>query len=329
VFKIQQAEYTSEDIDWQSIDFSDNQPTIDLIEGRLGLLAILDEESRLAAGTDTSLIEKLNWQLLGQSQGTAPKAAHGGLFRSTPDTFTIAHYAHDVEYTVDGFLEKNRGTVPDEHMDLILASTNAFLREVVEASAVGKSQHVQAPHTGAPRPTTPTARTPIVHGTPGSVDVRGHVRKLTNAAPAVVPTKGVNTSRKPTQCSIFKTSLKTLMDTLAQTDIHYIRCIKPNDQKQPWGMDRSLVLSQLRACGVLETVRISCSGYPSRWTYEEFARRWGLGYASQSAGLTPSTQILCSVASEPTRGPQVTRRKGRVSVDSEAVRPGFHQVSPR
>ncbi|KAI0034460.1 P-loop containing nucleoside triphosphate hydrolase protein [Vararia minispora EC-137] len=259
VFKIQQAEYASEDIDWHTIDFSDNQPTIDLIEGRLGLLAILDEESRLAAGTDGSFVEKLNWQLLGQGQSQTPKPTHGGLFRSTSDTFTIAHYAHSVEYTVDGFLEKNRGTVPDEHMDLILGSTNVFLREVVETSAAGKSyQH--------------------------------HTNKSGSSHPAVT------TSRKPTQCSIFKTSLKTLMDTLAQTDIHYIRCIKPNDEKRSWALDRALVLNQLRACGVLETVRISCSGYPSRWTYEEFAircafpfvRRRGYSCLNSSRTDTPS-----------------------------------------
>lgn len=35
-----------------------------------------------------------------------------------------------------------------------------------------------------------------------------------------------------------------------------------------------MVLSQLQACGVLETVKISCAGYPTRWTYEEFASRY-------------------------------------------------------
>ena len=64
------------------------------------------------------------------------------------------------------------------------------------------------------------------------------------------------------------------MDTLAQTDIHYIRCMKPNEGKQPWVLERGLVLDQLRACGVLETVRISTSGYPSRWSYDEFAHRY-------------------------------------------------------
>ena len=41
------------------IDFADNQPCIDVIENRLGILSLLDEESRLPAGNDESWIEKM------------------------------------------------------------------------------------------------------------------------------------------------------------------------------------------------------------------------------------------------------------------------------
>lgn len=81
-------------------------------------------------------------------------------------------------------------------------------------------------------------------------------------------------SRKPTLGSIFKHSLIDLMDTIGKTNVHYIRCIKPNEAKVAWEFEAPMVLSQLRACGVLETIRISCLGYPSRWTFEEFADRY-------------------------------------------------------
>lgn len=35
-------------------------------------------------------------------------------------------------------------------------------------------------------------------------------------------------------------------------------------------------MQQLRACGVLETVRISAAGFPSRWTFEDFYERYRL-----------------------------------------------------
>lgn len=44
VFKLEQEEYMKEDIPWTLIDFYDNQPLIDLIEAKMGILDLLDEE---------------------------------------------------------------------------------------------------------------------------------------------------------------------------------------------------------------------------------------------------------------------------------------------
>ena len=54
------------------------------------------------------------------------------------------------------------------------------------------------------------------------------------------------------------------MDTLFSTTPHYIRCIKPNDEKLAFTFEPKRAIQQLRACGVLETIRISAAGYPSR-----------------------------------------------------------------
>lgn len=48
VFKLEQEEYLKEDIEWKFIDFYDNQPCIDLIETKLGILDLLDEECRVS-----------------------------------------------------------------------------------------------------------------------------------------------------------------------------------------------------------------------------------------------------------------------------------------
>ena len=55
-----------------------------------------------------------------------------------------------------------------------------------------------------------------------------------------------------------------LMDTLNSTSPHYVRCIKSNDGKEAFQLDLHRCVQQLRACGVLETIRISAAGYPSR-----------------------------------------------------------------
>ena len=80
------------------------------------------------------------------------------------------------------------------------------------------------------------------------------------------------------------------METINSTNVHYIRCIKPNEAKVAWQFEPQMVLSQLRACGVLETIRISCAGYPSRLTFDELVQRFILN--AQLAYLFYYTTLL-------------------------------------
>jgi len=63
------------------------------------------------------------------------------------------------------------------------------------------------------------------------------------------------------------------MHQLENTTPHFIRCIKPNTKQLPGIYDQDLVLQQLKCCGVLEVVRISRAGYPTRMTHQEFSKR--------------------------------------------------------
>ena len=74
------------------------------------------------------------------------------------------------------------------------------------------------------------------------------------------------TKRPLTAGTIFKNSMNALMKTLASKEPFYVRCIKPNDSKVAFEFDPKRAVQQLRACGVLETVRISAAGYPSRYS---------------------------------------------------------------
>ncbi|XP_042384069.1 protein OPAQUE1-like [Zingiber officinale] len=74
----------------------------------------------------------------------------------------------------------------------------------------------------------------------------------------------------------FKQQLQALMETLSLTEPHYIRCIKPNSLNRPQKFENQSVLHQLRCGGVLEAVRISLAGYPTRRFYSEFIDRFGI-----------------------------------------------------
>lgn len=265
VFKLEQEEYMREQIEWKFIKFYDNQPCIDLIEGKLGVLSLLDEESRLPMGSDEQFVTKLHHNFAGDKQPFYKKPRFG------KSAFTICHYALDVTYESDGFIEKNRDTVPDEHLDVLRQSHNPFLIEVLEVSTAAREQESAG----------------VVNQKSGAIISSG---KRVGAV-----------NRKPTLGGIFKSSLIELMHTINSTDVHYIRCIKPNEEKEAWKFHNKNVVNQLRACGVLETVRISCAGYPTRWTYEEFALRYYM--LVHSTKWTPEIRKMAQVILNGVLGP--------------------------
>ena len=182
-------------------------------------------------GTDESWVTKLNQHFAVPKHEKFYKKPRFG-----KSSFTICHYALDVTYDSEGFIEKNQDTVPEEQLDVLLGTSNAFLKDILRSSST-----VQA-----------------------------------KVSSENAPKRLALSNKKPTLGFIFKSSLISLMDTINSTNVHYIRCIKPNEAKTPWDFNPQMVLSQLRACGVLETIKISCAGFPTRWTFNEFASRYYL-----------------------------------------------------
>ena len=243
VFKLEQEEYIRENIEWSFIEFNDNQPCIDLIENKLGILSLLDEESRLPAGSDESWTAKL--------YQTFTKPPSNQVFskpRFGTTKFVVSHYADDITYDVEGFIEKNKDTVSEGHLEVLKATTNPTLKQILDNFIKGEEALEQAKK------------------------MEEEEQAASLKAPVLIKRKTIQ--RKPTLGSIFRDSLTELMNTIKSTNVHYIRCIKPNSEKASWTFDNLMVLSQLRACGVLETIRISCAGFPSRWTFDEFVQRY-------------------------------------------------------
>lgn len=66
------------------------------------------------------------------------------------------------------------------------------------------------------------------------------------------------------------------MDLLSKMVVgqpHFVRCIKPNDERKALQFSRDRVLAQLRATGILETVSIRRQGYSHRILFEDFVKR--------------------------------------------------------
>ncbi|KAM8894200.1 unconventional myosin-Va isoform 4-T4 [Spinachia spinachia] len=257
VFKLEQEEYMKEQIPWTLIDFYDNQPCINLIEAKMGILDLLDEECKMPKGSDDSWAQKLyNTHLKTCSLFEKPRMSNRA--------FIIQHFADKVEYQCEGFLEKNKDTVNEEQINVLKASKFPLLVELFHDGEKAISPTGQVPGTG------------------------GRTRL------SIKPEKGREKSSKEHKKTVgcqFRNSLQMLMETLNATTPHYVRCIKPNDFKLSFSFDPKRAVQQLRACGVLETIRISAAGFPSRWTYQEFFSRYRV--LMKQKDVLPDKRLTC------------------------------------
>uniref|UniRef100_A0A0E0GS17 Myosin motor domain-containing protein n=1 Tax=Oryza nivara TaxID=4536 RepID=A0A0E0GS17_ORYNI len=216
VFKMEQEEYTREEINWSYIEFVDNQDVLDLIEKKGGLIALLDEACMFPRSTHETFAQKLYTTFKNNKRFAKPKLSR--------TDFTIVHYAGDVTYQADFFLDKNKDYVVAEHQDLLNASSCPFVAALFPA----------------------------------------------------LPEETAKSSKFSSIGSRFKLQLQSLMETLSSTEPHYIRCVKPNNLLKPAIFENTNVIQQLRCGGVLEAIRISCAGYPTRKTFYEFVNRFGV-----------------------------------------------------
>ncbi|KAH1016368.1 hypothetical protein HUJ04_007601 [Dendroctonus ponderosae] len=96
-----------------------------------------------------------------------------------------------------------------------------------------------------------------------------------------------------TVSSAYKEQLNNLMSTLRATQPHFVRCIIPNELKQPGLIDSHLVMHQLTCNGVLEGIRICRKGFPNRMVYPDFKLRYMI--------LAPATMAAEKEAKEAAR----------------------------
>ncbi|KAK8664401.1 hypothetical protein V6N13_084193 [Hibiscus sabdariffa] len=217
VFKMEQEEYTKEEINWSYIEFVDNQDVLDLIEKKPGgIISLLDEACMFPKSTHETFAQKLYQTFKNNKRFIKPKLSR--------TDFTISHYAGEVNYQANQFLDKNKDYVVAEHQALLTASACSFVRSLFPP----------------------------------------------------LPEESSKSSKFSSIGSRFKLQLQSLMETLSATEPHYIRCVKPNNVLKPAIFENSNVIQQLRCGGVLEAIRISCAGYPTRRTFYDFLNRFGL-----------------------------------------------------
>uniref|UniRef100_A0A8D0BZW2 Myosin X n=1 Tax=Salvator merianae TaxID=96440 RepID=A0A8D0BZW2_SALMN len=132
IFSLEQLEYSREGLRWEDIDWTDNGECLDLIEKKLGLLALINEESHFPQATDSTLLAKLHTQHSNNPFYVKPRVA--------VHNFGVKHYAGEVQYDVRGIIEKNRDTFRDDLLNLLRESSLDFIYDLFEHVSSRSSQ---------------------------------------------------------------------------------------------------------------------------------------------------------------------------------------------
>ena len=150
IFRSVQAEYEAEGIELAEIWYDDNTDVLDLIEGRSGLLALLNEECVRPKGNDFDYAQKAL-----QQNKNSPCLITNKLDRTS---FGIHHYAGKVMYDCEGFVSSNQETLPTDLEELCAKSNNPLV------SATAAPAAAPASRSGGPRRQKSNLVAPTVWG---------------------------------------------------------------------------------------------------------------------------------------------------------------------
>merc|ERR1711997_327224 len=234
MFVVEQEEYLSEGIDWAMVDFGMDLQACIIMFEKPMGIWAILEEESLFPKATDKSFED---KLKAQHLGKSAPFAKPD--KNAPDKdahFAVIHYAGTVSYNVTNWLEKNKDPLNDTVVDVLKRSTNELL------------VFLWREHPGQTFPVEE------------EVDAKGKKKK-----------KG---SGPKTVSSVYLLQLNALMDTLNATEPHFIRCIVPNNHKQPGGVEPELIMHQLTCNGVLEGIRICMRGFPNRIFYADFKARY-------------------------------------------------------
>ncbi|KAI6652104.1 Myosin-IIIb [Oopsacas minuta] len=269
IFALEQAEYAKEGINLNTFSFTNNQPILDmLLKKPVGLLALLDDESKFSSATDHSLITKFHSHYSRSKHYIRPKSNH--------PTFGIVHYAGKVSYSGIGFLQKNRDTLQSSAVTLLRESRDDLILELFSDKFIAGGSLLAEKTSTASK----ASRSRLKYFATGDSHKSGREGQ---GIPSGQPNPA-SLVRNQTVSTHFRNSLRELMVKIESAQPHFIRCIDPNGTKTPKLFLPHKVVEQLRYTGVLETCKIRKEGYSHRMLFEEFIERYkvlDLGYGQK------------------------------------------------
>ncbi|XP_015345773.1 unconventional myosin-Ig isoform X3 [Marmota marmota marmota] len=130
ILKQEQEEYEREGITWQTVEYFNNATIVELVERpHRGILAVLDEACSTAGPiTDRIFLQTLDTHHRHHPHYSSRQLCPTDKTMEFGRDFRIKHYAGDVTYSVEGFIDKNRDSLFQDFKRLFYNSSDPTLR---------------------------------------------------------------------------------------------------------------------------------------------------------------------------------------------------------
>lgn len=251
-FEIPVEKFTSEEVSIPQLEYFDNSDTVrTLFRHSLGALSVIDDYSRRDK-SDNDLMESFRKRY---DQNPSLDAI------SSRRSFTVRHFAGEVEYMVDGLLSDNSEVISGDIINLFTSSSSSdFLQAVFSSSAVVDSKFgsevVQAHLSSKP------LRTPSV--------VR---RENSHKSTKNTHSKKKRGSNKSNASGQFVNAIDNLIDSFQDSNPYFVLCLKPNDRRLANQFDARCVRQQIQAFGIPEIARrVKTTDFSVFLPFNEFIR---------------------------------------------------------
>ena len=263
----------SEDVNVAATSYFDNTDAVrGLMKHGNGLLSILSDQSRRGR-TDLQFLEGLRKRFENKNPaiavGSATAKMPGSNFvtHNAAASFTVRHFAGEVDYPINGLVEDNGEVIPGDLMNLINSTKSDFVRELFGQDALQTVMHpnektaiMQAQVSSKPlrmpsmarrkgeRPGRLAGRSiSATHSVTGEDDLsQSGEKKVTKGTRLVGIDQGASGQ--------FLSSLDNITKSIcaSNTNPYFIFCLKPNDRRIANQFDSKCVRTQIQTFGIAE-----------------------------------------------------------------------------
>lgn len=298
-FNRQVQEMEAEDISVPQMEYYDNsEAKTGLLKSGNGLLSILDDQMRRGKN-DMQFLEALRKRFDGKNSAILPGSSMviqpGSNFptQNTAASFTIRHYAGDVDYPVENLIEENAELISGDMMNLLKTARSPFVQELFGQDALKKVTHpkeksaiVQASISSKPMRMPSVARRKAERSGRFGRQLSTFEEDAVSDVESTISAgkKDEKAGKQTGAAGQFLSSLKTIESSLSKANPYFIFCLKPNDRRIANQFDSKCVRIQMQALSVAEiSQRLRVADFSVFLPYAEF-----LGLAETDAALVGS-----------------------------------------